>query len=450
MADKKKRRLLPKILLFSILVSILMYLVGYFIFSKYSYPNTFFNNKYSGLKPLISISEAVEMRNISITDINGNVYYLDPQDLNFESKYDDDIKIRQNQLLWPIEIFKKNEYESHVTKSINDENLMKWIEHSELITNQVSPVDAKIVKNDTEFVIEKEVLGSTINKNKLFNTIKSAYLSSENEIILKDEYLAPKIVEEDLKEKLEVLNSLNRKNLIIKAPDATEISVVDNIDKFINLESNTIDRDKIYLFVNSLKGNYDNTNNERKFKTFNNEEIVVPPGNFGVQINLDASVAAIYETLTNLEDVTSNIIELIYTNNAFNNGIIGNTYVEISLLEQRMVFYKDGNLIVDTPVVTGLPNGIYNTPRGIWNVWIKESNRYLEGKNLDGSKYKSFVNFWMQIDHTGVGIHDSSWQYAYGGSLYQSVGSHGCINTPYEATKTIYENIDMGTPVIIY
>ena len=35
---------------------------------------------------------------------------------------------------------------------------------------------------------------------------------------------------------------------------------------------------------------------------------------------------------------------------------IGGTYVEISIEEQRMWCYKDGQLIVDTPVVTGNPN----------------------------------------------------------------------------------------------
>lgn len=32
---------------------------------------------------------------------------------------------------------------------------------------------------------------------------------------------------------------------------------------------------------------------------------------------------------------------------------IGDTYVEIDYTNQRMWFYKDGELLVDTPVVTG-------------------------------------------------------------------------------------------------
>ena len=43
---------------------------------------------------------------------------------------------------------------------------------------------------------------------------------------------------------------------------------------------------------------------------------------------------------------------------------IGNTYVEIDLTNQRMVFYKDGQLLVDTPVVTGCVRKGHSTPTG--------------------------------------------------------------------------------------
>ncbi len=36
------------------------------------------------------------------------------------------------------------------------------------------------------------------------------------------------------------------------------------------------------------------------------------------------------------------------------------------------------------------------------------------------------------------------------GDIYKTNGSHGCINTPLEAAKTIYETVSVGTPVIVY
>ena len=38
----------------------------------------------------------------------------------------------------------------------------------------------------------------------------------------------------------------------------------------------------------------------------------------------------------------------------------------------------------------------------------------------------------------------------FGGSIYKTRGSHGCVNTPYSAMKTIYENVKIGYPVVVY
>jgi hypothetical protein len=50
-----------------------------------------------------------------------------------------------------------------------------------------------------------------------------------------------------------------------------------------------------------------------------------------------------------------------------------------------------------------------------------------------------------------VGIHDADgWRSSYGGEIYKTNGSHGCVNTPYEAAKTIFETISVGTAVVVY
>jgi lipoprotein-anchoring transpeptidase ErfK/SrfK len=50
----------------------------------------------------------------------------------------------------------------------------------------------------------------------------------------------------------------------------------------------------------------------------------------------------------------------------------------------------------------------------------------------------------------GIGIHDATWRRKFGGDIYKRDGSHGCINCPLSLAKTIYENIDVGTPIICY
>ncbi|MFQ9153126.1 MAG: L,D-transpeptidase [Blautia sp.] len=124
------------------------------------------------------------------------------------------------------------------------------------------------------------------------------------------------------------------------------------------------------------------------------------------------------------------------------NGI-GDTYVEIDYTNQRMWFYKDGQLLVDTQVVTGNTSKDMGSPLGIFALYYKETHAILKGED-----YKTPVDFWMPF-YGGVGIHDAKWRDSFGGNLYQSSGSHGCINTPWANAKTIYENIDAGTPIVL-
>ena len=50
----------------------------------------------------------------------------------------------------------------------------------------------------------------------------------------------------------------------------------------------------------------------------------------------------------------------------------------------------------------------------------------------------------------GVGIHDLQSRYWFGGNVYLGGGSHGCINTPLQAVKLIFKNIEIGVPVVVY
>ena len=57
----------------------------------------------------------------------------------------------------------------------------------------------------------------------------------------------------------------------------------------------------------------------------------------------------------------------ITVSSKINNQSVGSTYVEISISQQRMWLYKDGKVIVDTPVVTGT-KGSMDTPKGYFTI----------------------------------------------------------------------------------
>jgi len=122
---------------------------------------------------------------------------------------------------------------------------------------------------------------------------------------------------------------------------------------------------------------------------------------------------------------------------------VENTYVEVDIANQQMTYYKDGELIVNTDVVTGRV-GASRTPTGLYYSHDKRVNRWLVGDD-----YCVFVKYWIRI-WKAYGLHDASWRTIFGGDQYIVNGSHGCVNTPEEAMAKIYENIVDGTPVLVF
>ena len=103
-----------------------------------------------------------------------------------------------------------------------------------------------------------------------------------------------------------------------------------------------------------------------------------------------------------------------------------------------------GKVIVDTPCVTGNVNRGTITPTGTY--WIEFKRR-----NYAMPRYGVTVSYWMPIDtSTGVGLHDASWRSTFGGKYYISTGSHGCINLPVSAARTIYNNCFGTMPVVVH
>ena len=127
----------------------------------------------------------------------------------------------------------------------------------------------------------------------------------------------------------------------------------------------------------------------------------------------------------------------------------------ISIEKQTQTLLKNGEILVTTPIVTGCTANKKDTPKGTFYIKdmkkIKNNNPVtLTGTNSDGTKYTSYVDYWMRITDSGVGIHDANrWRSKYGGTIYKTNGSHGCINTPKSAMKTIYENSYVGLSVYI-
>lgn len=122
-------------------------------------------------------------------------------------------------------------------------------------------------------------------------------------------------------------------------------------------------------------------------------------------------------------------------------GELKGTFAIVDISDQTAYLYENNELIISTPVVTG--KNSTPTTKGLHEVWLMESNRYLTG--ADFKVHVDVVAFF----HNGEGIHDASWRSAFGGELYKANGSHGCVNMPKEAAKTFYSNLSVGDKVLV-
>ena len=123
---------------------------------------------------------------------------------------------------------------------------------------------------------------------------------------------------------------------------------------------------------------------------------------------------------------------------------VKDTFIEISLDNQYLWAYVDGELLLETPVVTGNLMRGDNTRRGCFRITYKEADTILRGPT-----WNDHVDFWMPFDDQ-IGLHDSFWRDDYGADIYLEDGSHGCINTPHDAMETIFNSFKGGDIVIVY
>ena len=80
------------------------------------------------------------------------------------------------------------------------------------------------------------------------------------------------------------------------------------------------------------------------------------------------------------------------------------------------------------------------------------SDLYTE-HTMTGNYGSAFVHYFIRVTQDGVGLHDASWRKKFGGDIYLTDGSHGCINMPYEPVAYIFKvlkELDRPVPIIVW
>lgn len=188
----------------------------------------------------------------------------------------------------------------------------------------------------------------------------------------------------------------------------------------------------------SLLSSYDTSGTILDFTTTGGEELRVPYVTFGKRLDWDREEKVLHDAILTGESLINRTPALLGYDS------FSNSYVEVSIEDQHVWHYVDSELCCETDCVTGTKNR-HDTPTGVYYV-----SERIPGKYLTGEDYKTWVNQWMRLTNSGIGLHDAYWRNKFGGEIYMSNGSHGCINLPPTYAKNLFSELTNGYPVIIY
>ncbi|MGL4849630.1 MAG: L,D-transpeptidase family protein [Clostridium sp.] len=445
-----------------------MGIVGTLVLGGYLGGSFYYNDKFLARVEINNISveantvsEAKEKLNNSVENYEliirekGKVEKIKGTDINLQFDGEEELKKmmeNQNPLFWisgylnPIDKVLDN------AVTYDEQNLNKKIDGLQILKkeNRVKAKDASFKYNGEGFEIIDEVKGNEIDKEKLVKEIKNAIKNGQEELDIEklDIYKSPKYTKDskEVKEAKEELDKMMNVQISYTYGGKTLELDKKTLGDAISVDKNMkpmVKEDVILEYTKSLENTFETAGRNRKFKNSYGNEITIGGGNFGYIVDRKETQKEILNGIKNIKNINKEPI-FKQTGNVGSGNDIGNSYVEISLDNQHIWYYKNGKLLTEGKIVTGNLSRGWGTPAGVYKLTYKQLDAVLRGED-----YATPVKFWMPFNG-GIGLHDATWRGEFGGSIYRTNGSHGCVNLPYNVAQTIYNNIDGSMPIILY
>lgn len=427
---------------------------------------TWINGVYCTGKSIQEVNEELTKdftyEGVTVTDKDGNSYMISAEEISYQFDFKKALEIyqkRQNPWRWTDSLLGKHQVELTPVVSYDQEALEASFAALPFCQEEKKDKDRRveIVKTPQGYALVNErveVLATEQARGAVFEAVED----SQNEVSLVDsgcyhnlELTVQMQQTLDIWEKLSrfqqcgIVYQLGDEQVPVDASVVCDWIATDENGQFLFDESGELQlkENAIEDFVEALAAEYDTVGASRLFLSTRGDLVTVEGGLYGNKIDKKAEVAYLTQAF---RDKKSEVRRPVYTQEARVQGKedIGSTYIEVDMGEQKMYYYVDGVLKIDTPIVTGNTSRRMGTPSGVNFVYAKQKNRVLRGAN-----YASHVDFWMPVKGN-IGIHDAAWRGKFGGTIYQTNGSHGCINTPRPAMEQLYDMVEVGTPVVMF
>ena len=456
---KKAKKIVLGVLVAYVLILVLAYAGGVVYFSKHFFSGSKINGLDSAGKTVKEVERDMasqiasyelvikerEDKTESISAAKIGLQYVDDGKIK-------ELKKQQNPFTWFLSFVHAKDYTMSATTTYDEAAVKAAVDQLAALQdeNMVKPANAHLEVTENGYEIIPETMGTEVDKEKVKAVVLDAIERGAAEVNLEEAgcYTSPEVLstDEKLVKQQEEGNKFLNVTVTIDFADRQEVVNKEVMKDWLVVgEDGSVDlsHEKAKAYVQELKYEYDTFGSSRQFTTAYGETITVSGGDYGWVIAPNDTTTKILDAIKSGESQT---ITPEYTYSAYRRekDEIGNTYVEISLSRQHMWFFKDGQLLVSTDVVTGNHNNGWDTHTGVYAIMYKERDAALVGEG-----YNSSVKYWMPF-YANTGIHDATWRSSFGGSIYMNNGSHGCVNTPYDQAEKIFNNIEKGVPVVVY
>ena len=124
--------------------------------------------------------------------------------------------------------------------------------------------------------------------------------------------------------------------------------------------------------------------------------------------------------------------------------LLPETYAEVDISEQKVYCYYQGELVLVADCVTGIPT--YGTTKGTNKGYTEINGKLYNSKLMGNAPSKIFISF----NSDGEGFHDARWRNQFGGDIYLTNGSHGCVNMRLEDVLVLDKYLDKGNKVLVH
>ncbi len=362
---------------------------------------------------------------------------------------------KQKAFSWITENFRNKEYTVDLDMHYDNDLLHDRITSLQMMDpdKMVEPVNAGLSKaEDGSYEIIPEVIGTKLMETETRAAIADAVGLCRKSIDVTPYQYLPEITSDNEN----LVTRRDEWNRFMKASgltyDVAENIVVFDGNKIGSLLVDdgvhvTLSMDKIREMVAEWKYDYDTYASSFKFTTATGREVWIDPyGNYGYEIDDETTPGEIYDRIMNGDSGSYDVPYYHEPPYHTNHGLGGN-YVEVSVKDQHLWVWKDGEIVVDTEVVTGLPVYGRVTYYGCYAINLKEENAVLGDVAVEG--YAEPVSYWVRFNG-GEGLHDAPWRENFGGKIWLYDGSHGCVNVPEWVMDDVYSNVELGEAVVVY